>query len=81
MSDSLGLHQIFLAPTSDYVPRQLTVGSEANRSPTWSPDASRIGFISRRDGNQELYAMNADGTNQVRLTRTDEFEEEPAWRP
>jgi TolB protein len=81
MSDSFGRHQIFLAPTSDHVPRQLTSGVEDNNDPTWSPDASRIGFISRRDGNRELYVMNADGTNPVRLTRTEESEHEPAWRP
>jgi TolB protein len=34
----------------------------------WSPDGSRILFISWRDGNSEIYVMNADGTGQTRLT-------------
>ena len=27
----------------------------------WSPDGTRIAFTSNRDGNTEIYVMNADG--------------------
>jgi TolB protein len=37
--------------------------------PLWSPDGRKIAFRSGRDGNQEVYAMNADGSEQQRLTR------------
>jgi Tol biopolymer transport system component len=47
----------------------LTAGPGANYLPSWSPDGSRIAFVSGRDGNDEIYVMNADGTDQVRLTR------------
>jgi hypothetical protein len=30
--------------------------------PSWSPDGNRIAFISNKDGNVEIYVMNADGT-------------------
>ncbi len=33
----------------------------------WSPDGTKIAFDSRRDGNFEIYVMNADGTNPTRL--------------
>ena len=36
--------------------------------PVWSPDGSRILFTSERDGNGEVYVMNADGSNPVNLT-------------
>jgi Tol biopolymer transport system component len=29
-----------------------------------------IAFVSKRDGNWEIYVMNADGSNQRRLTST-----------
>ncbi|MEP6687411.1 MAG: DPP IV N-terminal domain-containing protein [Gemmatimonadales bacterium] len=47
-----------------------------------TPLLGRIVFVSYRDGNHELYSMNPDGTNQVRLTDTPEEEEiHPAVSP
>ena len=50
-------------------------------SPAWSPDGTRIAFYSERDGNAEIYIMNADGTAVTRLTRTRADEGYPAWSP
>jgi Tol biopolymer transport system component len=37
--------------------------------PSWSPDGTKLAFTSDRDGNTEVYVMNAqDGSNQTRLT-------------
>ena len=53
-------------------PERLTSGRFAdNLSPTWSPDGSRIAFISSRAGSPQLYVMNADGTGQEVLARFD----------
>jgi 7,8-dihydropterin-6-yl-methyl-4-(beta-D-ribofuranosyl)aminobenzene 5'-phosphate synthase len=49
--------------------------------PSWSPDGTRIAFNSKRDGNWELYVMNADGTGLHRLTDSPEWELFPAWSP
>ena len=43
----------------------------ADIDPAWSPRADRIAFSSNRDardGNHDLYVMNADGSNVRRLT-------------
>jgi Tol biopolymer transport system component len=43
----------------------------------------RIAFVSNRDGNSEIYVMNADGSGQTRLTKSDEKvnNDYPAWSP
>ena len=48
-------------------------------SPSWSPDGSRLAFVSDRDGGYEIYVMDADGQNQTRLT--DAGGRFPSWSP
>jgi Tol biopolymer transport system component len=47
----------------------------------WSPDNSKIVFTSERDGNQEIYVMNSDGSSQTRLTHNDSPDYTPSWSP
>jgi Tol biopolymer transport system component len=42
---------------------------------------SKIVFQSNRDGNNEIYTMNADGTNRVDLTRNSADDIQPRWSP
>lgn len=41
----------------------------------------KIVFQSDRDGNLEIYEMNADGTNQTRITANTAADFEPVWSP
>lgn len=59
--------------------RELT--AEDDSSPAWSPDGGKIVFDSFRDGNFEIYIMNADGTQQKRLTDHSRIDHFPAWSP
>jgi Tol biopolymer transport system component len=49
--------------------------------PAWSPDGTRITFQSNRDGNDEIYVMNADGSNSTRLTVDGHADQAPDWSP
>ena len=51
----------------------LSNGSAANNAP--------IVFVSRRDGNPELHAMDADGGNRTRLTNHRADDLSPTWSP
>ena len=42
---------------------------------------TKIAFISTRDGNQEIYVMDVDGTGLVRLTKHPAIDSYPAWSP
>lgn len=61
--------------------KRLTTHPAADFDPTWSPDGTRIAFRTRRDGNDEIYVMNADGSCQVNLTRDAVSDWSPAWSP
>jgi Tol biopolymer transport system component len=60
----------------------LTEGSDANDAlPAWSPDCQRIFFRSFRDGNANIYAMDADGGNVHRVTEGPGVETTPDVSP
>ncbi|MBI1742632.1 PD40 domain-containing protein [Candidatus Acetothermia bacterium] len=50
-------------------------------SPVLSPDGSKIAFASNRDGNIEVYLINADGTGLVNLTNNQANDYQPTWSP
>ncbi len=49
----------------------------------WSPDGAYIAFESRRSGSNEIYVMDADGSNETRLTFSadNEYTNNPVWSP
>jgi dipeptidyl aminopeptidase/acylaminoacyl peptidase len=47
------------------------VGGPCSRCMGWLPDADRVYFVSEATGYAHLYAINADGSNRVQLTRGD----------
>lgn len=48
--------------------------------PAWSPDGTKIVFRTDRDGNDEIYIMNADGSGQTRLTNDTASDFRPSWQ-
>jgi Tol biopolymer transport system component len=65
--------------------RHLTLSTNVsgmkNLVSSWSPDGVRIALSSNRDGNSEIYVMNLNGNNVVRLTNNLASDKEPAWSP
>ena len=48
-------------------------------APSWSPDGTRLAFVSRRSGDEEVYVARADGTGVRRLTKLPGPDLSPAW--
>jgi TolB protein len=62
-----GAWQLHVLDLATGASRALT--HEANNNlPDWSADNQRIAFVSDRDGNEEIYVANADGSDAKRLT-------------
>ena len=60
--------------------KRLTFGQGNSEDPAWSPDGSHIAFTSNRTGSAQIWVMNADGGNQVRLT-SGGASHSPTWGP
>lgn len=52
-----------------------------NTEPAWSPKHQRIAYRSIRQGNHEVYVVNADGSDDTNLTTNQAMDIEPAWSP
>jgi WD40-like Beta Propeller Repeat len=76
-----GTYQVVLMNSNGTSPTQLTF-SGVNHSPAFSPDGDQITFVSNRDAfNVEIYVMDADGSNQDRLTDDTLMDLAPSWQP
>ena len=68
--------QLWTVPTSGGTPRRLTTGN-ADTSPAWSPDGSRIAFV--RDG--QIHLLATDGGEPERVTDLPLGAGAPVWSP
>jgi len=75
---------IFTAPIEKGPVRNLTNSSSAHdKSPSWSPDGSRIAFISDKSGEEEIYVIAQDGSSPAEQLTTGgkAMRYTPAWSP
>jgi dipeptidyl aminopeptidase/acylaminoacyl peptidase len=61
-------------------PARLTNDEEAENYPSWSPDGKRLVYQREFNGSA-IYAINADGSGQQRLSPTPGFDVTPSWSP
>jgi Tol biopolymer transport system component len=73
----VGLYTITPGGTATKIPG--TSGGDDQAA--WSPDGSRIAFMSASASNYEVTVMNANGTGRRQITATPFAEEEPTWSP
>ena len=58
---------------------RLTDSPGADFAPSCSPDGGQIVYTSTADGNDEIYEMNSDGSEQMRLTSDSATDNLTAW--
>jgi Tol biopolymer transport system component/imidazolonepropionase-like amidohydrolase len=76
------LGDLYAIPIAGGRATRLTSGMGWDCMPRWSPDGTRIAFISDRDGTDNLWVANADGSGAHRITSEVDFAlSSPEWTP
>ena len=83
LGSSICLPDLYVIDTGGGNPRQVTDDPGGETAPSWSPDGSRLVFVSvQPDGSEALEVMNADGTDQTRISPDRvHFVTFPDWSP
>jgi dipeptidyl aminopeptidase/acylaminoacyl peptidase len=72
----------WLIATRGGCPKQLTFGRSINSSPRFSPDGTRLAFLSNREGGMpQLYVLPLSGGEAAPITRLSAGAGEPVWSP
>ncbi|GAB4289118.1 MAG: Tol-Pal system beta propeller repeat protein TolB [Myxococcota bacterium] len=79
--DERNVFDIFTINVETLEITRLTQDQGNNEEPSWSPNGRYISFTSTRDGSQQIYIMNSDGSNQRRITNREWKFTTPAWQP
>ena len=87
----IALHKILLSVTTpSTTPSSLINSDSSNHSrltsleyqdanASWSPDGTKIVYVSRRDDNRDIYIMSSNGSNENRLTFHSSNDTMPSW--
>jgi dipeptidyl aminopeptidase/acylaminoacyl peptidase len=73
--------RLWMVSTDGSQHRQLTSSDQAQSSPRWSPDGSRVAFVSRGDDGAEIYLYWVATGESGRLTQLDRSPRDIAWSP
>jgi WD40-like Beta Propeller Repeat/RTX calcium-binding nonapeptide repeat (4 copies) len=77
-----GNYDIYTRDVQGGRPRRLTSDPAEDSEPSWSPDGTQIAFVSDRDGDYDIYVMNADGSNEESFSDNAAlFDVAPNWKP
>ncbi len=73
--------RICLVDTKGSAPRPFTRGEKIDASPRWSPDGSKVAFISNRSGDNQVWLIPASGGEARQLTTFKRPLANIAWAP
>ena len=79
----IGVHdEIYVMNADGTAQTRVTISPKSDDwNPSWSPDGSRIAFVSKRNGISEIYVINADGSEPMRLTFNKSRDWDSTWSP
>ncbi|MCE1200123.1 MAG: peptidase S9, partial [Marinilabiliales bacterium] len=69
ISENKSYRDLYLVPVSGGAAVRLTDTPEKESEAAWRPDGKKIGYISTRTGEPQLWEINPDGTNPVQVSK------------
>ncbi len=74
---------LWLVGVAGGIPRRLTTAPAGDSSPAWSPDGTRLAFVSKRgeDETAALYVMRTDGGEPEKILELPYSVSSPQWLP
>ncbi len=76
------LGDIYTMPVAGGSPTRIAEGLAFEHQPRFSPDGRRIAFTSDRGGGDNIWVMNADGSDKRQVTKEDfRLLNQPTWSP
>jgi Tol biopolymer transport system component len=76
-----GNYEIFVLNLATKTAKRLTYSGGNDISPTWSPDGTKLAFMSLRSGKPQIYTMNSStGGGVTKITSKTYGAKTPAWR-
>ncbi len=74
--------QIYLVPVAGGESRQLTNDARSSGSPRWSPDGTRLAFVSARDGGTpQVWTIDVSSGELKKITNISTGAGDPVWSP
>ena len=79
--DASSSWELWVTDTNGDVKKQLATGLAADARATWSPDGTRLAYVSEQAGPPDIWVLDLTTGEPTQLTQTDTTETDPAWSP
>jgi Tol biopolymer transport system component len=84
-AENLSGRSMYVAPTlggtENGAAMRLTDSGDADLTPQWNPDGTKIAWVSGAPGSSHIWIMNSDGSGKRQLTNAEGTQGWPEWSP
>lgn len=68
IEENKSYRDLYVVPVSGGEARQITSTEEKETSALWRPDGKKIGYLSAKSGDMQLWEMNTDGSEAIQVS-------------